>query len=141
MPRRVFPLLACIALVAAACSDDGSPNAGAGADPPAAVPDGARIVSEPTAVGALAVTPGADDPHLYFGTRCADGLLAVTTTRETVYAELPCDRALPPEAAARFLGQPVLIRIVPSEPAKLYIESTAAGSAEFTVGRVWIETR
>ena len=106
------------------------------------MPGTARIVGEERALGSAASTPeGSDEPHLYFAMSCADDVLTIATSRETVYAELPCDRALPGEAAARFQGLPVLIRIVPSEPGKLYLDSATAGSAEFTVGRVWLEER
>ena len=37
----------------------------------------------------------------------ATDILRIATTRETVYAELPCDRALPADVANRFGGTPV----------------------------------
>jgi len=58
-----------------------------------------------------------------------------------LYAELPCDRALPQKVVGRFAHVPVRVRVVTAAPAKIYIESKTAGSAEFTVGRVWIERR
>jgi hypothetical protein len=72
--------------------------------------------------------------------QCRDGVLEVATTRRVVYAELPCDRALSDAQSQTFLSQTVHVRVVPVSPAKLYINSTKAGSAEFTVGRIWVQS-
>ena len=71
---------------------------------------------------------------------CRGDVLEVGTTRRVIYAELPCDRALSDEQSKTFLSQPVHVRVVPVSPAKLYIDSTKAGSAEFTVGRIWVQS-
>ena len=69
---------------------------------------------------------------------CADGLLTVRTSQHVIYAELPCDRALPDANVKPFIGKPIHVRSVPTNPAKLYLDSSGAGSVEFTVGRVWV---
>ena len=148
MEMRLWALrtVAGLALLAgaAACSDGGAstvpPASGA---PPAAVPEAAELVDENIEFGQDAAAPDApeDAAHLFYAMTCVDDVLTITTTKETVYAELPCDRALPPEIAGRFAYVPVRLRVVTAAPAKLYIESETAGSAEFTVGRVWIEER
>jgi hypothetical protein len=146
----VLRLAAGLALAAGAgaCSgggDDGPPAEDAAAVPaaPTAVPRGAELVEENIEFGQDAAAPGApaDSAHLFYAMTCVDDVLAITTTKETVYAELPCARALPQEVIGRFAYVPVRMRIVTAEPAKLYIESKTAGSVEFTVGRVWIERR
>ena len=135
-------LVATVAL--AACSGGGRRNA---ADEPggrpAAIPPAAAAVTSDTELGHEAPPPDTDpgDIHLLFAMSCATDILRIATTRETVYAELPCDRALPADVANRFGGTPVRLRFAGSTPAKLYIDSKTAGSVEFTVGRVRIESR
>jgi hypothetical protein len=78
------------------------------------------------------------DGEIFYSMGCADGVLVVVTSRRALYAELPCDRALPQSTVDRFLGKPIAVRAVLSNPAKLFLNSEAAGSIEFTVGRVWL---
>ncbi len=137
-----------LAASAGACSgggDDGPPaeDAAAVSTAPTAVPRGAELIEENIELGQDAAAPDApaDSAHLFYAMTCVDDVVTITTTKETVYAELPCDRSLPPEIVGRFAYVPVRIRIVTKEPAKLYLESSTAGSVEFTVGRVWIEVR
>jgi hypothetical protein len=79
--------------------------------------------------------------HLFYAQRCLNGILILATSRETVYAELPCDRSLPETALHPFLGQPVRVRFAAGDPSRLFIESQTAGTVEFTVPGIWIETR
>lgn len=99
---------------------------------PAAVPTAAAETRAEVELGA------ASDKETLSSMSCADGLLTITTSAHVVYAELPCDRALPDTNVKPFVGQPIHVRAVPSDPAKLYLDSSAAGSVEFTVGRVWV---
>ncbi len=126
------------AVLFSACS--GGDDGGGSTPAPAVVPQSAHVVAGPEEIGAPDGPPNNGADHLFFSTSCEDDVLAVVTNQEVVYAELPCDRAVPQEVAERFLGRPVRVRVVPSDPAKLYVESDAAGSLEFTVGRVWIVT-
>ena len=80
-------------------------------------------------------------PQALYSQSCANGLLTIATTTGIVYAELPCDRALPDDVVRRFLGKAVTIRIVPGDPGKLFVDSDTAGSVEFTVGGVWQASR
>ena len=107
------------------------------ADPrarPAAVPAKADQARAEVELGAAS---GGDAETLASMT-CADGLLTIKTSQHVIYAELSCDRALPDANVKPFVGQPIHVRSVPSNPAKLYLDSSAAGSVEFTVGRVWV---
>jgi hypothetical protein len=129
---------------AAACSGGGDDPAGDASPTAPGVPQrGAVLVDENIEFGQDEAAPDApaNSAHLFYAMTCADDVVAITTTKETVYAELPCDRALPQEVVGRFAYVPVRVRIVTAAPAKLYIESKVAGSVEFTVGRVWIERR
>ncbi len=140
-----------IALFFVACSG-GSPaspaSSGTAAAPRPAVDDGSRpatVPGEAAFIGAARTfgsdpkTPAARDgsPHLFFHFGCNDDVLVIVTTQVELYAELPCDRAIPPQVVERFLGQPVQIRVVFNDAEKLFVESPVAGSIEFTVTRAW----
>jgi hypothetical protein len=101
---------------------------------PAAVPTAAEQARAQLEVGA----DSGGDAETLSSMSCADDLLTIKTSQHVIYAELPCDRALPDANVKPFVGQPVHLRAVPSNPAKLYLDSSAAGSVEFTVGRVWV---
>lgn len=156
---RAFPLIiAAVCVALAACSggsNDATPTAPPGATvapPPGAVetaaaaprPDGVPADALPFVVdaefGSRAAPPGADPAttELFFSMSCKADVLAIATNRRALYAELPCDRALPQDVVARFLGKPVQTRITVAAPAKLFLDSADAGSAQFTVGRVWM---
>ena len=79
--------------------------------------------------------------ELFFSSSCADGVLAIVTNHHAIYAELPCDRALPHSAQEQFLGKPLELRAVVGNPAKLFMNSAAGGSVEFTVARMWVVSR
>ena len=141
MPRRF--LLALAALLCAAALAGCSGDDGADVARPASVPGSADLVKESVEFGAPSAAAGAprEEQVLFTTTSCADDVLVVETTKQTVYAELPCDRAVPQSAAERFAGQPVRIRVVPGAQNKLYVESSAGGTLEFTPGHVWVDEK
>ncbi|MDE3096604.1 MAG: hypothetical protein KGK07_11490, partial [Chloroflexota bacterium] len=104
---------------------------------PAGVPGQALQQRASAQFGDPAGSGSAEDERFYSLT-CAADVLTIATTRRTVYAELPCDRSLPSKDAQAFLSRAVRIRVVIASPSKLYLESKAGGTAEFTVGRVWV---
>ncbi len=129
-----------VAPVASATSTAPRPTVTADARPrPAGVPASATQERADRELGARSVPAGVDPSTvpMFKSTSCADGLLTLSTTTVVVYAELPCDRALPESAARPFVGKPVHIRMVVANPAKLFFDSANAGSVEFTVGRIW----
>ena len=106
---------------------------------PAGVPPEAVLVRADRTFGADLRTPvqGAEPPHLFY-LGCKDGVLSVVTSQIVqLYAELPCDRAVPQDVADRFVGHAVRIRLVFGDTVKLYIDSPAGGSIEFTITRAW----
>jgi len=107
---------------------------------PGPVPADAQLVRQNVELGGTASTGGADSRLFYSGT-CTGGVVTLTTTKETVYAELSCDRFVPDSAIRRFLAAPVRIRIVPAKQNKLYVESDVGGTLEFTPARIWLESR
>jgi hypothetical protein len=106
---------------------------------PSGVPSGAQQERADRDIGAASVPAGADPNTvpMFKSTSCNDGVLTVATTTVNVYAELPCDRALPNDKAQPFGGKPVHIRMVITDQSKLFVDSASAGSVEFTVGRIW----
>lgn len=110
---------------------------------PPAVPSAARAVLEDLTVGTAAAPQGGatEGLHIFYSLKCANGVLIIATTHEVVYAELPCDRSPPDSALHLFFSSPVQIRFVAGYPSKLFLESKTAGTIEFTVPGIWIETR
>jgi hypothetical protein len=107
---------------------------------PPAVPATAVRVVATTEFGQPSAAPDADPrtTPLFFSLSCQGGVLTLVTSTSVVYAELPCDRSLPASAIQPYLGKPLHVRLVMTSPAKLYMDSSQAGSVEFTVGRVWL---
>ena len=152
-------LFAC-ALAASACSGGGSSGvpsvAIASRSAPASSPRPGRVATEGARPAGLPVTAepvlldlqfgapeaaaGADQTSVvrFFSLRCGAGLLTLGTTAGTVCAELPCDRSLPPDVVHWFQGKPLRVRAAIGQPRKLHLESSEAGTVEFTVGDVWI---
>jgi hypothetical protein len=96
----------------------------------------ARTFGEPAVPDAAA-----DNAHLLFHLGCKAGVMAIVTTREQLFAEIPCDRAVSQQVVERFLGKPVQIRVAPAAPnreVKIYVESATAGSIEFTATNAWV---
>ncbi len=129
----------CVAPWLAACSGDDD----TGVARPASVPGSADLVKDNVEFGAASVASSTprDQQVLFSSASCANDVLVLTTTKQTVFAELPCDRAVPESAASRFVDQPVKIRIVPGAQNKLYVESSAGGTLEFTPGHVWVDEK
>jgi hypothetical protein len=130
------------AIGAIATQTSGAPHATATADSrprPAGVPAAAQEERADRDIGAASVPAGADPNTvpMFKSTSCKDDVLTVETTTVNVYADLPCDRALPADRAQPFAGKPVHIRMVVADPSKLFFDSASTGSVEFTVGRIW----
>ena len=105
---------------------------------PLGVPTDARLVTRDLVLGeATGGSPTAGSAQLFFTLGCRDDILTVVTTSGAVFAQVPCDRVPPDDAVTPFRGKPVRIRLSVSASSKLRIESTAAGSIEFTVKRAW----
>lgn len=75
--------------------------------------------------------------RVLYAVACEGDVVVVTTTRETLYAEVACGR-LP--SITTLLGQTVRLAVDVTPPASLHL-AAAAGVPDLNVGRVWIETR
>jgi hypothetical protein len=120
--------------------------------------DAAAIAPTATAVSAPAATPvprppavplsarliegtfesGEPEPHLFFHIGCADGVLAVITTEEQLYAESPCQTPIPRARIEPFLGMPVRVTV---GDRRLDLSSAAGDALQFLIGRVWVVER
>ena len=108
---------------------------------PAGVPTEAALIRADRTFGADLQTPaqGGQPPQLFF-LGCKDGVLTVITSQIVqLYAELPCDRAVPQNVADRFVGHPVQLRLTLGDVVKLYIDSPVAGTIEFSITRAWVK--
>jgi hypothetical protein len=106
---------------------------------PDGVPRTAAAVTAPVSIGSLVA--GAPDARLFYNLRCEAALLTVATTREVVYAELPCRRYWLPDVVMRpYLGRAVQIEIGAGGTMILRIFS-APGPIRFETGSIWIESR
>jgi hypothetical protein len=110
-----------------------SPRATATPARPADVPGTAVLVTEDV------VLPESDERR-FFSLRCEDGLLAVSTTAETVFATVDCtDYWVPDDVLRPFLGTRVEVRVAVNQPTRLFIDSEAGGTLRFDATAVWID--
>ena len=66
----------------------------------------------------------------------------MTTTKETIYAELPCSQyPLSDDVIHPYLGKPVRVRIGTEPQTTLLIQIASPSAAQFVADRVWIEPR
>ncbi len=100
---------------------------------PAGVPASAQTVRGDLVLG----DPG-DALHFFRDLDCHDDLMTIGTTKTTVYAVLPCARALPSATVSRLVGQPVRMRI---SGERLTIESLFVGGFQFDTQGIWLVTR
>jgi hypothetical protein len=101
---------------------------------PAAVPASAQTVERNLVLGDVA-----EGIHFFEHMQCDAGVMTIVTSKETLYAEVPCDRMLPDTTLARLRAQVIRIRLVDGS---LFLEAFFVSSFRFDgVGRVWLETR
>lgn len=122
-----------VALMLQGCSNGDSESH------PEGVPTQAQEVEElpfdPTA------NPDAqDDARLLQSMTCAEDILRIETSSETLYAELPCERALPDDIVEQFVGKPVSLAYSTEGTANLALKADTGETATFSVGRIWLDT-
>jgi hypothetical protein len=129
-------LVLAFTIAGCAADDNGYPPSTIVAQP-SSVPAVAELVESEVSIGAGEA--GSDERRLA-GMTCSEGLMTVATTRETIYAELPCDRFATPEIIDRFRDVAIRVTVRPAEgEGKLIIESETRASLEFTIGHAWLE--
>lgn len=106
---------------------------------PTGVPDDATLITEDTVLGSTSPGTASEPAHIFYWLTCDDELLTISTTQETVYAEVDCVQYwLVHEVIRPYQGQPVRIDIGTGPSATLVLDAAAAGPARFDVGNVWI---
>lgn len=95
---------------------------------PDAVPRSARLIEG-------TFDTGEPKQHLFFHIGCVDGVLAVVTTSEQLYAESSCEATISPAQIEPLLGMPVRIRI---GDGRLDLSPAAGNTLTFSIGRVWV---
>jgi hypothetical protein len=78
---------------------------------------------------------GKAERHLFFHIGCVDGVLAIITTDEHVYAETFCN-SIPQDLVVPFLGRPVRITI---SEGRLDLVSVDGARLQFGVQRAWVD--
>ena len=137
------------AAITSGCSGKSHPSSGTAASSPIAGspavdatprPSGVPADATPIAASRTFAGPaGAQPPHLY-AMDCKDGVLRIVTSQTLqMYAELPCDRAVPANVANQFIGAPVQLRVEFGNATKIYVARPGGASIEYTVGRVWVK--
>jgi hypothetical protein len=84
--------------------------------------------------------PQAIDGRELNAAACEDGVMALTTSVEAIYALLPCDRFWDDDTAGFFVGQTAAITLeIGSDRKRILIETVEGAQAEFTVEGIWVE--
>jgi hypothetical protein len=111
---------------------------------PSAVPSSAQLVTSDVELGQPSGAPSAtpEAPRIFYALSCRDHLLTVATTRETIYAELPCDQYPQSDDVVRpYLGEPVRVLVTTQPQTTLIIQVISPSATQFAADRVWIEPR
>jgi len=73
---------------------------------------------------------------------CADGVIVLTTSQETIYAARSCDGFWDAEARELFVGHDVaLVLELTEERWRVLVNAVDGAQAEFTVGGIWVQRR
>ena len=111
---------------------------------PTSVPEAAQGVSQTTTLGRI--TRRAEEEPQTVGLReledavCQNELVILTTSEETIYAAIPCERFWDDRAKDLFVGEQIAIVLeVSEERFRVLIETLGAAEAEFTVDGIWVE--
>ncbi len=106
---------------------------------PTGVPDDASLITEDTVIGSTSPGTASEPAHIFYWLTCDDQLLTISTTQETVYAEVDCVQYwLVHEVIRPYQGQPVKIEITTGPQGTLELDATNAGPARFDVDAVWV---
>ena len=110
---------------------------------PTAVPETARAIEQTEQLGGItpqaSQTPETVDLRKLLDAFCQDGLMIIQTSREAIYAGLPCDRFWDENARDHFLNHDVAITLeVTADRYRVMLRTTDGAQAEFTVEGVWV---
>ena len=108
-----------------------------------AIPETARPVEQTTALGSITrraeQTPQTTELRKLLDAFCQDGLMIIQTSRETIYAALPCDRFWDEQAKQQFFNKQVAVVLeVTQDRLRVLIETLDGAQAEFTTDGLWV---
>jgi hypothetical protein len=111
---------------------------------PGNVPPEATPVVQTEALGEIVrqanETPEISAGRVIASADCAENLLRIETSQETIYAVIPCDRFSEDQFAPFFIGKPAAIVLeVSNDRYRLLIETDEGATAEFTPDSIWVE--
>ena len=111
---------------------------------PEAVPTTAEVVQSGMVLGRIVrranAAPETDDIRLLVTATCQENVMVLRTSKEAIYADLPCDNFWDAEATQAFVGEEVAITIaIDHVRYQIFVETLPGGQAEFTVGGVWLD--
>ncbi len=126
---------------------DGEPTASIQVSPesrPTDVPAAASPVVQTSTLGEITrraeETPQGEALRLLTDATCANGLLVIHTSEETIYAALGCDRFSDQQFADLFAGRQVAVVLeVAPERYSVLIETVEGATAQFTPDGIWVE--
>jgi hypothetical protein len=85
-------------------------------------------------------TPEADSLRTLIAASCANGVLVLQTSLETIYGALPCDRFSEEQFGPLFEGREVAMVLEASaDRFRILIETIEGAQAELTPDGIWIE--
>ena len=111
---------------------------------PAAVPSTAEAVRSGIALGQIVrranAAPQTEDIRLLLTAACQESVMVLRTSKESIYADLPCDNFWDAETTQTFAGQEVAITLaVDHIRFQIFVETLPGAQAEFTVGGIWLD--
>lgn len=111
---------------------------------PADVPAAATPVVQTSSLGEITrqakETPQSEALRTLTDGRCANGLLTIHTSQETIYAALTCDKFDNDQFAELFANkQASLVLEVQPKRYRILIETIDGAQAEFTPDGIWVE--
>ena len=111
---------------------------------PAAVPATAEVVPSDTTLGQIVrranAAPETEDIRRLVTAACQEDVMVLRTSKETIYADLPCNNFGNDEATRSFVGEEIAVTLtIDNVRFQIFIETLPGAQAEFTVGGVWLD--
>lgn len=108
------------------------------------MPATAEAVQSGTVLGQIVrranAAPETEDTRLLLTAACQENVMVLRTSKETIYADLPCANFWDIEATQAFVGQETAITLAVDDIRfQIFVETLPGAQAEFTVGGVWLD--
>ena len=108
------------------------------------MPATAEAVQSGAALGQIVrranAAPATEDIRRLLTASCQENVMVLRTSKETIYADLPCANFWDAESTQAFVGQDIAIKLAVDDVRfQIFIETLPGAQAEFTVGGVWLD--